>query len=263
MSSAVPTGSPAPKSPTFVSGGLLTVLTVIVSALAVIVTLLNHSADSARDSDLHRESELQNYLDKMGVLVFQENLLQVLTPTPALTPTQSGTGVPTPLPSPTIPVGVQEIAIANTANVLRQMENDGPRKGIVVQFLYRAKLIPQINPTISLKNANLQDIDLSNVDLTGINLYQSDLTSAKLAKTTLVNAYLLNANLTGADLKGAILSGANLRGAILVGADLTGSILAGTDLTGADLTGAKGTTSDQVNQAKSLAGATLPDGTKQ
>ena len=97
--------------------------------------------------------------------------------------------------------------------------------------------------------------DLLNADLRGANLERADLSYANL----------LSANLGIASLRYAILSDSFLGGAKLVGADLTGAdltkaILSGADLTGAVLRGASGTTSAQLAQAKSLKGATMPDG---
>jgi uncharacterized protein YjbI with pentapeptide repeats len=51
------------------------------------------------------------------------------------------------------------------------------------------------------------------------------------------------------------LSGADLRKTELEDANLSGA-----DLSGADLSGAKGVTEEQLAQAKSLKGATMPDG---
>ncbi|MEZ4736236.1 MAG: pentapeptide repeat-containing protein [Caldilineaceae bacterium] len=73
---------------------------------------------------------------------------------------------------------------------------------------------------------------------------------------------LEGADLSYLNLMGTNLRGANLRTANLRRADLRGVSLAGADLSGADLTGAQ-VTEEQLGQAKSLAGATLPDGTVQ
>ena len=54
---------------------------------------------------------------------------------------------------------------------------------------------------------------------------------------------------------------ANLRSACLQGADLEQADLIGADLTGANLDGTL-VTNEQLVQAKSLRGATMPDGTK-
>ena len=72
---------------------------------------------------------------------------------------------------------------------------------------------------------------------------------------------LLGASLGGADLRGADLRGADLALADLRGADLTGANLRGAFLLGADLGEAR-VTNEQLNDARSLAGATLPDGTR-
>jgi uncharacterized protein YjbI with pentapeptide repeats len=62
---------------------------------------------------------------------------------------------------------------------------------------------------------------------------------------------LSRANLEGADLSGANLSNANLSGANLSGANLSG----------ANLTDASGITNEELDQqAKSLKGATMPNG---
>ena len=72
---------------------------------------------------------------------------------------------------------------------------------------------------------------------------------------------LLGANLSEADLSDVNLSGANLFRADLRGANLMEAVLGKADLRGAYLIGAK-VTNEQIAQAKSLEGATMPDGTK-
>jgi uncharacterized protein YjbI with pentapeptide repeats len=69
---------------------------------------------------------------------------------------------------------------------------------------------------------------------------------------------LEEADLSNTDLSNADLSKANLRDANLSDSDLSGA-----DLSHADLSGAKGVTSDELKrQAKSLNGATMPNGKK-
>jgi uncharacterized protein YjbI with pentapeptide repeats len=63
-------------------------------------------------------------------------------------------------------------------------------------------------------------------------------------------------NLTDANLTGAILEGADLTTANLFRTDLSGA-----HLEGANLSGAIGWTNEQLAQAESLVGATMPDGT--
>jgi Pentapeptide repeats (8 copies) len=103
------------------------------------------------------------------------------------------------------------------------------KKGIIVKFLWECSL---------LKKQGAED---AVVTLEGANLKGAKLGEAKLGE----------AKLTEADLHGA-----DLHGADLIGADLTD-----TDLTNADLTDAK-VTKEQLEQAKSLQGATMPNGQK-
>lgn len=121
-----------------------------------------------------------------------------------------------------------------------------------------------------LRLAMLQKADLTGADLTlatlpGADLTEANLTTATLARANLAGAVLRGAtlsqaNLAEAGLAGSNLTEANLTGASLIGANLTGASLAGTNLTGANLRAAVGTTRQQLAQAKSLHGATMPDG---
>jgi Pentapeptide repeats (8 copies) len=166
------------------------------------------------------------------------------------------------------PNKVRTLARARTLTALDQVGSS--RKGTIVTFLREAHLIlirdgnRQVDPIIGLSHANLKE-------------------------ASLVNAFLMNASLSSADLSGADLSGADLRGADLSEAKLNGAILSkawlGTarvsvvlpdggaepaepnpadlrqaDLSQANLQWAQGWTHEQLDQAKSLIGATMPDG---
>jgi len=64
-------------------------------------------------------------------------------------------------------------------------------------------------------------------------------------------------------MKGAIFRKADLTGALLSGADLTNADLTGADLSEANLSGARGISDEELEQqAKSLEGATMPNGQK-
>jgi uncharacterized protein YjbI with pentapeptide repeats len=186
---------------------------------------------------------------------------------------------------------IRDIARSSTLTAVRQLDSD--RKGILLQFLSESNLISNGddsgNPTPSiifllgadlsganLSLADLSGANLSDADLSGADLYFTDLQGADLSGADLSYANLRGAHLTFADLSDAFLSGAhlnladlsraNLRGAHLSGAVLRGAKLNGADLSdaflsGADLTGAKEWTNEQLAQASSLVGATLPDGT--
>ncbi len=115
---------------------------------------------------------------------------------------------------------------------------DAERKGSVLQFLYESRLIGKGEPNIDLTGADLSGADLSGADLSGAKLNGVNLTEANLSQT----------RLSGADLSRANLSGAKLNGA---------------NLSEADLTDASGISPEELkNQAESLKGATMPNGSK-
>jgi uncharacterized protein YjbI with pentapeptide repeats len=127
-----------------------------------------------------------------------------------------------------------------------------------------------------LSGADLRSADLTSADLSGANLFgalllRANLTSAHLSHANLTGIHLSNANLSQANLRYADLSQANLSYADLRYADLSyttlryvnlrGAGLAYVNLSGASLSDAKEWTNEQLAQAESLVGATLPDGT--
>lgn len=148
----------------------------------------------------------------------------------------------------------------------------------------------------NLKRANLSEADLRKADLRGANLTRSYLSATNLSEADLGGANLSGADLFEANLNGADVTRANLREANLSGADLRGSRLNDADIREADLSGVNLNVSDMVGanlrgakldgakliganlrqadlsgtrlngtelqQAKSLEGATLPDGTR-
>jgi uncharacterized protein YjbI with pentapeptide repeats len=128
--------------------------------------------------------------------------------------------------------GVRSIARSWTLAVLRSL--DGRRKGQVVQFLYESRLI-DLEYVVWLSGADLTEADLTRAVLTKVNLYEANLNRANLSE-----ANLLKANLGKTDLRGA-----NLHEAFLAGADLSGAKV----------------TNKQLDQARTLIGAIMPDGT--
>ena len=113
----------------------------------------------------------------------------------------------------------------------------------------------------NLASANLSGARLSNADLSKAVLPAADLSEAQLGKANLREAYLVSANLCGAYLYAANLAGANLTRANLKGARLMKANLEGASLMKANLKGAK-VNFRKLTQAKSLAGAILPNGVK-
>jgi hypothetical protein len=180
--------------------------------------------------DRAREDSLQRYLDKMSELLLDKNLGGF----------DKGT--------------LEQIVVsARTPAVIRSLEGDQRgRKSQVVRFLVESNLIGKI----SLSGADLSHADLSHADLSHANLG-----SATLSGTDLSHANLTDANLSRAFLSRAFLTDANLTDADLTGADLRNAELRSANLSGAFLSRARGWTSQQLTQAESLVGATLPDGT--
>lgn len=226
-------------------------------------------ADQDRDTTINnqRETELQNYFDKISEFIDSKTANQ-------------------PQPGGTDAV----ILRARTLSVLAQF--DPVRKRRVIQFLSEANLIGSAfreEAIISLVGADLKNADLSRLALWGVQLGGTDLSGANLMgaelspRDTTKFAYFrasifeprqdpvdhahtaqpvtIHASLSRAVLHEANLSNACLRYVDLREADLSNATLEGADLTQANLTGAEGITIEGLEkQAKSLEGATMPDG---
>ena len=220
--------------------------------------------------DNQREAALQAYIDSMSELLLEKNLRKSSDDDE-----------------------VRKIARVRTLTVLPRL--DANRKRSVLQFLIESVLIDVYDPIINLGGADLSEVNLSEthlgraslfgVDLSRSNLFGVNLSEANLSRSNLNGANLCIANLDGANLCGANLCGADLREAFLVKADLRARLrganlsrthlneanlsranlieanLSGANLGGADLSEAMVSTV-QLNQVKSLKGATMPDGTK-
>jgi uncharacterized protein YjbI with pentapeptide repeats len=199
-------------------------------------------AEQEIETDRARESVLQSYIQNMTDLLLDKGLAT------------------SDLTHP-----VRSIARSSTLTTLRQLDAD--RKGILLQFLHESNLITVGDPIIILSDADLTGAILRDAGLTGADLRSADLIGADLHDAHLSRAELRDAHLTGADLRDAYLfdadlSDADLGRAIPSDADLTGADLTGAILISADLRGAKGWTNEQLAQAESLVGATLPNGTE-
>jgi uncharacterized protein YjbI with pentapeptide repeats len=203
----------------------------------------NQRAEAEREIQDQRAQNdmLQAYLDQMGTLLLNRNLR-----------------------SANADSNVRNVARARTLTTLAAL--DPYRKQKVMRFLNETKLIqassPDGKPVISLSYAELEGVRLGHqgqqgsFDLKGIVLINADLRNVGM-----LNADIPGSNLSEADLSGAVLTNANLHGANLTGTDLTDADLTDTDLTDTDLTDAE-VTNDQLEQAKSLEGATMPNGQK-
>src|SRR5215207_10798042 len=141
---------------------------------------------------------------------------------------------------------LRELAQAEVLSVLGTL--DGPRKRILVRFLFESKLLNKENPTLDLDWA-----DLSKAELNGSKLPDVALSGVRQIGANLSGANLSGANLSEADLSEAILSGANLSEADLSNANLVGGALSNTNLSAATVT------DEQLQAANSLEGAIMPD----
>ena len=203
----------------------------------------NQRAEAERElAEQRAQNEaLQAYLDQMGMLLLDRNLR---------TAEENS--------------DVRNVARARTLTTLAAL--DPYRKQKVLRFLDETQLIqpssPDAEPVISLRYAELDGVRLGHIgqlggfELKGIVVVNADLNNARMLNADVRAADLREADLSGADLTNATLLGANLRGA-----DLTNTDLTNTDLTNADLTDAQ-VTEEQLEAAKSLEGATMPNGQK-
>jgi uncharacterized protein YjbI with pentapeptide repeats len=150
---------------------------------------------------------------------------------------------------------VHTLAQARTVTILRRLNSDRNRD--ILQFLREAY---QGHEIVTLDNSNLSEANLKGANLDSFDLQRTDLSGANLRDAYLAFSDLSKAKLNGANLRGADLHGdTNLRHADLSGTDLIGANLKGANLKGAVLSGAK-VTDEHLAEAKSLEGATMPDG---
>ena len=230
--------------------------------------------NGALDDRRNQEAALQNYFERVGKVLTEKSLYE------------DG-----------LDENLVTVVRAQTLAVLEGL--DPHRKRILLQFLFESGLIQKDKTVVSLAAANLGRADLSGADLNGADLSGADLRKADLSEANLSGADLRKADLRKAhmsrailydkaDMSGAILtrtkmnkaklSNVDLSKAFLIGTDLREAILSGANLSGADLrkaklgsvrlskadlSGAKGVNNRQLEQqAASLEGATMPDGSK-
>ena len=131
-------------------------------------------------------------------------------------------------------------------------------------FLYKATLTKATLQGADLRSASLQAANLTKAALQDTDLSSTEsianpqdapLKFLKQEATNLTDANLSHAALQDANLSSAVLQNANLTNAVLTDANLTNAYLGD-----ADLTDARGWTKEQLAAARSLEGATMPDG---
>lgn len=219
------------------------------------------AANAAQTLDQQHQTMFDTYLDQMSDLLLIYHLQA------------SKQGSP-----------VRAIAEARTLTTLHDL--DPSRRADLVHFLWKAGLVTENQPVISLNAAPLsstmfQHALLMNINLSGALLIRSSFVdcnlqgalfkAAVLFGVTLNNVNLSGANMAKANMHGVTLEDVTLIGANMTQADLSWAILSGDDLTkvnlkgailaGANLKGAK-ITPAQLKQVASLQGTIMPDGSK-
>ena len=145
---------------------------------------------------------------------------------------------------------LRRLAKAEVLSVLGTL--DGPRKRILVRFLYESDLLEKNISGFSLHGANLNEADLSRLKLS-----DSFLSGVRLRSANLNRAKLDGADLSGSDLRDlsdgdpsdANVRHANLEGTRLKRTDLRGVDLRGVDLRGVDLRETENLCQEQIEQA--------------
>jgi Pentapeptide repeats (8 copies) len=211
-----------------------------IALFTVVFSVVQSCSQRQIEDQRAQDAALQAYLDQMSTLLMERDLRA----------SKEGSEV-------------RILARARTLTVLERL--DTSRKAEVMQFLLEASLLqtdtrnaPLANlpegplPIIKLGDPYARTgengVDLSGVDLSGANLSQANLDNANLS-----NSDLSGTNLRSARLKDAALHQTNLRGANLTDADLRNAYLGD----------AIGVTVGQLErEARSLKGATMPDGSK-
>src|SRR5215211_6221719 len=208
-------------------------LPITVGAAVPLLNWLQKKRELDVENQRAQDEALQAYLDQMAQLMLLD---------------EADEAKPKPLRKSAPRDEVRILARARTLTVLRRLGSE--RKRSIVDFLYEADLIKFSQPIIQLGSPDAQysAADLSGADLRGAFLLGAHLTGP-----------MSGVNLSRADLSGADLSGADLRRANLSHANLSHANLTDADLSWADLTDTLGA-KENLGQAKSLEGATMPDG---
>ncbi|GER88071.1 hypothetical protein KDW_22330 [Dictyobacter vulcani] len=177
-------------------------------------------------SEQQQEAVLQNYLNKLTDLLVHDQLLKMRN-------------------------RADPPKIAADALTLDTFSRVNPeRKAELMRFIYHTKVISNDSTILDMQDvdvskATMGNIDLQDTNLLGANISGADLHGANMSDTLLTFTNLSQTNLTRANFQGSDMHNTNLTGA---------------DLAGANLRDATGLTQTQLSSVKSLAGATMPDG---
>jgi uncharacterized protein YjbI with pentapeptide repeats len=188
-------------------------LLIVPLVLAVGGVLYNHAEQRRNRENLlqnTQEAILRQYFDDMTELLIDKGLRQSEVESEKRT-----------------------IARAKTLMALRTL--NGERKGLLLRFLFEAKLINSESPVIILSGADFSKAELQYANLSGANLKDTNFKEAQL-----YCAYLNDTNMEGINLNNSVLvlteiKKANLRDAALNQSNLSSVNLEGSDLKSAHL----------------------------
>ena len=173
--------------------GVPIIVVVIAGIFVLVAQKAGERAETDRELQLDRtrEETLRSYLDRISDLVLERSLIESAADSPE-----------------------RAIALARTRNALNTL--DGPRKGLLVRFLNKSRLIRNGHTVIPLFSTDLTSIDLSGAvlrgcDFSGANSSDADLYNADLSECNLEHCVLTNEQLAQcAQLSGAILPNGDL-----------------------------------------------------
>jgi uncharacterized protein YjbI with pentapeptide repeats len=134
---------------------------------------------------------------------------------------------------------VRDVAQTKTIIALRTLASDSNRKDNILQSLRDA----QLSDFLFVKSW-LKEINLEKTNLSGINFSNANLEKAKFRRASVRGTNFENANLANSDFREA-----NLRNAIFLNANLSNCVFKDAVIT-----------LEQINEAKSITGIMLPDG---
>ena len=203
-------------------------------SLAILGYVLQEQQRERADNET-KEEVLQNYLDRLSLLLIDGNLIWLSK--------KSNSSIVTPIITPITPEEQElldsalDVIRARTLSILRRFKNDTERKTSVIRFLIETEIVSKSK--LNLSGADLSGADLSGADLEGAILQEANLQGANLQGANPIEAEFQEANLQEAKLQGAKLQGANLTEANLQGANLIKANLQGANLIKANLQGAK------------------------
>lgn len=164
-----------------------------------------------------------------------------------------------------------ERKVGSTASIWGEMEPRTDIQAILTVIGRRSTKLEKADQFLDLRGtelrgANLFEANLCEANLNRANLREANLSGANLQRASLIWTNLHWANLRGATLRGARLTGANLCAAYLGDADLREAYLHRVNLEGVYTVDEDGNrhlvTNEELAVAKSLEGATMPDGSK-